>query len=84
MCRGPLGCKTSRKHADVLRHACLQNAKGKLILAGALIEPVDGGLLVFKGASVEEIESFVASDPYVQNGIVANSSVRPLATVCAP
>ena len=45
---------------------------------------MDGGLLVFKGASVEEIESFVASDPYVQNGIVADSSVRPLATVCAP
>lgn len=76
--------ENSSEHADVLRPACPQNQQGKLILAGALIEPVDGGLLVFKGASVEEIESFVASDPYVQNGIVADSSVRPLATVCAP
>lgn len=31
------------------------------MLAGALQEPVDGALFVFKGASVEEIESFVAA-----------------------
>lgn len=54
------------------------------MLAGALIEPLDGGLLVFKGASIEEIESFVAKDPYVQNALVTDSSVRPLATVVAP
>lgn len=38
-----------------------QGQKGKLVLAGALQEPVDGALFVFKGASVEEIESFVAA-----------------------
>lgn len=62
----------------------LQGDKGKLVLAGALLEPVDGGLLVFKGASVEEIESFVASDPYVQNSLVVDSSVRPFGAVVAP
>ena len=31
------------------------------MLAGALQEPVDGALFVFKGASIEEIEGFVAA-----------------------
>lgn len=54
---------------------------GKLMLAGALQEPVDGALFVFKGATVEEIESFVADDPYVTNALVSDSSVRPLGVV---
>jgi YCII-related domain len=66
---------------DVLGPAWLQKQKGKLYMAGAIVEPLDGGLMIFKGASVEEIKAFIAADPYAQNGIVTESSVRPLAWV---
>ncbi len=36
---------------------------GKLVNAGALIDPVDGGLLVFDATSVDDIKTFLESDP---------------------
>jgi len=57
---------------------------GKLIVAGALQEPVDEALFVWRGATLEEIKAFVAADPYVINGLVADSVVRPLGAVVPP
>lgn len=37
---------------------------GELILAGALANPVDGAVLLFKGDSPEVVEKFVKADPY--------------------
>ncbi len=34
-----------------------------LINAGALINPVNGGLIVFEDASVEQIKEFLSNDP---------------------
>ncbi len=36
---------------------------GLLSNAGALIDPIDGGLLVFENASVDQIKEFVSNDP---------------------
>ena len=47
-----------------------QAQAGKLMVAGALADPVDGAVFIFRGASKEEVESFVAADPYVQNKLV--------------
>lgn len=49
--------------------------KGALILAGALANPVDGAILVFKGGK-EIAEGFAQRDPYVQNGLITEWKVR--------
>ncbi len=54
------------------------------MLAGALTEPVDGALFVFKGASTDEISDFVSADPYVVNSLVTESVIRPFAAVVKP
>jgi hypothetical protein len=36
---------------------------GLLSNAGALIDPIDGGLLVFENASVDQIKEFLSNDP---------------------
>lgn len=55
--------------------------RGELVLAGALAEPVDGALLVFRGEGPGVAEAFVAADPYVANGLVGSWRVRPWTVV---
>jgi len=37
-------------------------------MAGALADPADGAVLVFRGPSAKPAESFAQADPYVRNG----------------
>ena len=57
------------------------NARGELVLGGALDEPVDGAVLLFQGESPAAAEQFVASDPYVKNGLITRWRVRKWNTV---
>jgi lipoprotein signal peptidase len=52
-----------------------------LILGGALKDPVDAAVLLFRGDSPEPAERFAREDPYVQNGLVTSWQVRPWLTV---
>ena len=56
-------------------------ARGELVLAGALADPPDGAVLVFRGSSPAVAESFAKNDPYVNNGLVVRWRVREWATV---
>jgi uncharacterized protein YciI len=40
------------------------------VMAGALGNPPTGGAIVFQGVDREQVESFVAADPYVEAGLV--------------
>jgi uncharacterized protein YciI len=51
------------------------------VLAGALANPVDGTVLLFKGDSPAAAESFANADPYVTNGLVTKWRVREWTTV---
>lgn len=51
--------------------------RGELVFAGALAEPVDRALLVWRTADRSVVEEFVAADPYVREGLVSSSSIRP-------
>src|SRR5438270_3524564 len=51
-------------------------ARGELVLAGALADPVDGAVLVFRGDSPATAEAFARADPYVRNGLVTRWRVR--------
>lgn len=55
--------------------------KGELVLAGALAEPADNAVLVFKGDSPAAAEDFAKNDPYVLNGVVTEWNVRPWTVV---
>jgi uncharacterized protein YciI len=55
--------------------------RGELVLGGALANPVDGAILVFKGESPEVAENFAKVDPYVTSGLVKRWYVREWTTV---
>lgn len=57
------------------------HARGELLLGGALAEPVDGAMLLFRGESPAAAEEFARTDPYVLNGLVKSWRVRPWSTV---
>jgi uncharacterized protein YciI len=64
-----------------LGKAWAANAAGDLLLGGALTEPVDTALLMFRGESPAVAEAFAKTDPYVLNGLVKSWRVRPWTTV---
>ena len=64
-----------------LEHARRAYERGDLVLAGALADPVDGAVLVFRGASPEAAKEFAKTDPYVVNGLVTAWRVRKWMTV---
>src|SRR5689334_11038229 len=57
------------------------HARGELLLGGALTDPVDGAVLLFRGDSAAMAEAFARADPYVRNGLVTGWRVRPWRTV---
>lgn len=50
--------------------------RGELVMAGALAEPADGAVLIFKGDSPQAAEDFAKNDPYVKNGLIKEWQVR--------
>jgi uncharacterized protein len=64
-----------------LAHAQKAVARGELVLGGALANPIDGTVLLFKGSSPEVAETFARNDPYVTNGLVTKWRVREWTTV---
>ena len=63
--------------------ALIKNAadRGEVVMAGALADPADGAVLVFRGPSPQPAESFAEADPYVRNGLVKRWRVRKWNTV---
>ena len=55
--------------------------RGELVLGGALANPADGAVLLFRGESPEVAERFARNDPYVTNGVVKRWYVREWVTV---
>jgi uncharacterized protein len=72
--RGPFRAE----HLSLLQKA---HDRGELVIAGALADPADGAVLVFRGPSPQSAESFAHADPYVRNGLVKHWRVRRWNTV---
>jgi len=66
---------------DHIAHAKAAAARGELVLGGALANPVDGTVLLFKGESPAAAEAFAKADPYVTNGLVTKWRLREWTTV---
>jgi uncharacterized protein YciI len=61
-------------HLALVRSA---QARGELVMAGALGDPPDGALLVFRGESADVADRFARADPYVLQGLATRWQVRP-------
>lgn len=68
-------------HLEYANHAV---ARGELVLGGALGDPTDAAVLLFRSPSREAAERFAAQDPYVLNGLVKSWKVREWVTVIGP
>jgi uncharacterized protein YciI len=55
--------------------------RGELLLAGALADPADRAVLVFRADDASVPEAFAAADPYVRAGLVPHWEVRPWTVV---
>lgn len=66
------------EHIGLARAA---ETRGELILGGALANPPDRAVLLFRGDSPAAAEAFAAADPYVKNGLVTRWRVREWTTV---
>jgi uncharacterized protein YciI len=60
-----------------LEHAQAATQRGELMLGGALAEPADTALILFRGNSPDAAKAFAETDPYVRNGLVERWELRP-------
>jgi hypothetical protein len=61
------------EHLNLAREA---NRRGELILGGAVSEPADMAVLVFRCSDKTVIEEFIQADPYVRHGLVRRWEIR--------
>jgi uncharacterized protein YciI len=59
-----------------LKLATAAHKSGALQMAGALANPADSAVLLFKGDSSAVAEDFAKNDPYVKNGLITEWKVR--------
>jgi uncharacterized protein YciI len=64
-----------------LEKAWAASERGALVLAGALADPVDGAVLLFRAPDRSVVEDFARQDPYVLNKLVTTWRVREWTTV---
>lgn len=64
-----------------LEKAWASHAAGHLVLGGALSDPLDAALLLFRADSPDVVEDFARRDPYVVNGLVTKWRIRKWSTV---
>jgi len=69
--------RRARFRDEHLAYAWKAADRGELVLGGAVGDPVEEALLLFRGDGPEAAERFARSDPYVKNGLVTRWRVRP-------
>ena len=65
-------------HLTLAREA---HHRGDLVLAGALAEPPDRAILMWRTEDRSVVERFAQHDPYVRNGLVTSWTIRPWTVV---
>ena len=63
--------------AEHLGLAQAAHERGELLLAGALADPADRAVFVFRADDPAAAEDFARRDPYVAAGLVTRWEVRP-------
>ena len=60
-----------------LAHAAAAADRGELVIAGALGDPPYGAMFAFAVEGPEDVEEFVAADPYVKADLVTGHRIEP-------
>ncbi len=71
----------ARYRDEHLRMVKEAHERGELIMAGALADPPDQAILVFRTSDKNPIEKFIRDDPYVQHGLIKQWAIRPWTVV---
>jgi uncharacterized protein len=69
------------EHLRLIREA---HGRGEILMGGAVGDPPDGAVLVFRADTPAVAEAFATQDPYVRNGLVSNWTVKPWTVVAGP
>ncbi len=64
-----------------LDYANAAHQRGDLVMGGALDEPADGAVIVFKSEDPSVANNFAENDPYVKHGLITEWHVRPWTVV---
>lgn len=62
------------EHVALCREA---QEQGLLVMAGPVLEPLDGAVLLFRAADRAAVEDFVERDPYIREALVTAWRIRP-------
>ena len=62
--------------AEHLAYAQKAHERGELMIAGALADPADGAVLVFRCDDPSSVSDFARNDPYVLNGLITRWTIR--------
>ncbi len=60
-----------------LRRIRVEKDAGRIAMAGAIGDPINGGAMAWTGATVDEIEAFVKGDPYLAAGLILSYRIEP-------
>ncbi len=50
---------------------------GRIVMAGGLGDPVNGGAIVWKGVSPQHIRQFADGDPYHEGNLITDIRIEP-------
>jgi uncharacterized protein YciI len=68
--------RAPHREAHLDRLAAERDA-GRVVMAGALGDPVHGAVIVFRGVDPEHVEAFARHDPYMEAGLVTAWRIEP-------
>jgi uncharacterized protein YciI len=51
--------------------------RGDIVMAGALGDPLEQAMIIFRVADAATVENFARTDPYVLNNVAAKWTVKP-------
>lgn len=60
-----------------LRRIQAEKDAGRIVMAGAIGDPINGGAMAWTGATIDEIEAFVQADPYLEPGLILSYRIEP-------
>ncbi|MGB8959850.1 MAG: YciI-like protein [Candidatus Aminicenantales bacterium] len=67
--------------SEHLDYSGAAHSRGELFMGGALGDPPDSAILIFRADTPAVAEEFARNDPYVKAGLIREWSVRPWTVV---
>ena len=69
--------RRSEHRQDHLAWLHEMSTAGRMILAGAALDPVDTAVLVIRGVDAHDVRQILLGDPYARANLIVATSIRP-------